>query len=92
MCNAILVGNLVSEELTCCILALGWICDQRIHASEIDKDIIEEALETINSIESYYSASVVMRQERAREVASKMIKGDLLDVEEEQFLLTKLER
>ncbi|MCI8495209.1 MAG: Hsp70 family protein [Lachnospiraceae bacterium] len=92
LCNAILVGNLVSEELTCCILALGWICDQRIHPSEIDKDIIEEALETINSIESYYSASVVMRQERAREVASKMIKGDLLDVEEEQFLLTKLER
>ena len=49
-------------------------------------------METINSIESYYSTLIVMRQERAREVASKMIKGDLLDVEEEQFLLTKLER
>lgn len=92
LCEVVRAGNLSSEELTCCILALGWICDQRERPSEIAGSIIQEALDTIQNTEDYYSVLTMMRQEKARGIAAKMVKGDFLNVEEEQFLLTRLEQ
>ncbi len=91
LCSVIQTGNLSSEELTCCILALGWICDQREQASEIETDVIYKVLSVIRNVGDYYSPFVTMRCEKPREVAVKMVNGDLLNVDEEQFLLTKLE-
>ena len=91
LCSVIQTGNLSSEELTCCILALGWICDQREQASEIEMDVIYKVLSVIRNVGDYYSPFVTMRCEKPREVAVKMVNGDLLNVDEEQFLLTKLE-
>lgn len=92
ICNVITTGRLSDEELTCCILALGWICDQREKLSDIDSSIIQEVFETIRNIDDYYSILTVMKQEKPRNVATKMVNGEHLNVDEEQFLLTKLER
>lgn len=92
LCRAITSAKLSDEELTCCILALGFICDQRESASELDREIIQEAYQTISRVEDYYSVLTVMKQEKVREVAVKMVNGDLLNADEEEFLLTKLEQ
>lgn len=91
LCNVIQTGNLSNEELTCCILALGCICDQRQYASEIENVVIQKVLRTLQNVDDYYSIFTIRKCEKPREVAIKMINGDLLNVAEEQFLLTKLE-
>lgn len=91
ICMVVASGRLSSEELTCCILALGWICDQRTHSSRMDNGILQEVLDTLTHLEYSYSVITVMKQEKARAVALKMVNGESLDVDEEQFLLTKLE-
>ena len=92
LCEVVQLGNLTSEELTCCLLALGWICDQREYSSEISGSVIQEVFDTIRSVDDYYSVLTAMKQAKAREIAIKMVNGDLLNVDEEQFLLTKLEQ
>ena len=92
LCEVVQMGNLTSEELTCCLLALGWICDQREYSSEISGSVIQEVFDTIRSVDDYYSVLTAMKQAKAREIAIKMVNGDLLNVDEEQFLLTKLEQ
>ena len=91
LCHVIRSGNLTSDQLTCCFLALGWICDQRQHKSQIESNIIFAALETIENIEDFYSPYIFMRCIKPKAVTVKMLRGDLLNAEEEQFLLTKLE-
>lgn len=92
LCETIASGKLSDEELTCCILALGWICDQRESISELDNCIIQEVLDNLKNIEYHYPVLAVMKQERLLEVAIKMVNGEGLNVDEEQFLLTKLEQ
>lgn len=92
MARVITSGKLANEELTCCILALGWICDQREKSGGMDPAVIQDALDTIRDVDIYYSALAAMHQQKARELAVKMINGDLLTYDEEQFLLTKLEK
>lgn len=91
LCEAITSGKLTSEELTCCMLALGWICDQRQQETELDNSTIVKALNSIRNTDDYYPFLITMKCERPRDVAIKMINGDLLNTEEEEFLLTKLE-
>lgn len=92
LCKVIISGKLTSEELTCCILSLGWICDQRKYLSQIEYSIMQEVLDTIKNVEHYYSAIIAMKQEKPRSVVTKMIHGDALDVDEEEFLLIKLNK
>lgn len=92
LCKAISTGRLSDEELSCCLLALGWICDQREKSSDIDRGIIQEAFETIRNIDDYYKVLTVMKQVKHRSVAIKMLNGDQLNDDEEKFLLTKLEK
>lgn len=92
LCDAIRAGNLEKEELICCILALGCICDQRIQASEMKTQVFREVTDTIEGLESFYSVLKAMGCGKAREVATKMIRGETLSGEEERFLLTKLEK
>ncbi|MCI9196380.1 MAG: Hsp70 family protein [Lachnospiraceae bacterium] len=84
-------GNLTKEELACCILALGWICDQRRQSAQVGETAIQEALAAIRAVDDLYPAAVVTKSEKAGQVAVKMIQGDRLDEDEEQFLLTRLE-
>lgn len=90
LCSAIATRRLSEEALVCCMLALGWICDQRNSESDVDESIIREASEIIKDIDWYYP-EIDMKLEKPRNVALKMINGVRLDEDEEQFLLTKLE-
>ena len=90
MCNIIISGKLSEEALTSCILAIGWICDSRPEASDIDDTITDYALKTVRDIKYVYSPSTVMKDEKMIDIVTKMINGDSLDGYEEKFLLTKL--
>lgn len=92
MCHVISAGKLSADELTCCILALGWLCDQREKSSGIDEKILKEAYELIRNLEDFYSTLIILRQDKSRTVAMKLLSGDALNEDEEQFMLTKLER
>lgn len=74
------------------LLALGWICDQRERSSELPADLLQEVYETIRDVDYSYSTLVAMKLDKAKTIALKMVNGDLLNVDEEQFLLTKLEQ
>ncbi len=91
LCEVIRTGRLGTEALTCCMLALGWICDQRQQETELSREVILEALNTIQTIDIYYTIITMIKCSKPRDVVVKMINGVLLDADEEQFLLTKLE-
>ncbi len=91
ICDAIEAEGLSDAELTNCILAMGWICDQRETASDLPEETLSLVNETINELDSHYSMQRVQNQEKACNVVRKMINGILLNNSEEQFLLTKLE-
>lgn len=92
LCEVVRSGKLSSEELTCCLLALGWICDQCERSSELPAELIQDVYETIRDVDYSYSTLVAMKQDKAKTIALKMVNGDLLNVDEEQFLLMKLEQ
>lgn len=90
--NAIKAGSLTTEQLTSCVLAIGWICDQR---SDTRWNIPSELLEkTYNLLDDemwdIYDYAVSEKCEKPVDVACKMINGDVLSDEDEQFLLEKL--
>ncbi len=91
LCDAIRTGNLNKEELISCILALGCICDQREQMSEMKPQMFRQVADTVERLEGFYSVLKAMSCGKAREVAGKMIRGEVLSGEEERFLLTKLE-
>lgn len=85
-------GSLEQEALNCCILALGWIGDQRKEISGLDGQVIQEAMKTIHYLEDYYPLLTALGCGKARKVAIKMLEGEALNDEEEQFLLKRLEQ
>lgn len=91
LCNVIRTGSLSNSQLSCCILALGWICDQRAMETDIDVFIVNNVKDTITNIDYFYGTDIIGRCMKSRNVAMKMIKGEMLDAEEEKFLLTKLD-
>ncbi len=90
ICDVIYGGRLSNEELICCILALGCICDQRNQINKMESAVLDEVLETIRDLDLYYPMNTINREKPA-DVASKMIRGSMLTDDEERFLLTKLE-
>ncbi|WP_455528543.1 Hsp70 family protein [Huintestinicola sp.] len=90
--DAVKSGSLVTEQLTSCVLALGWICDQR---SDTRWDIPSELLDRVyvlldDEMWNIYNYVVSEKCEKPVDVACKMINGDELSDEDEQFLLEKL--
>ena len=49
-------------------------------------------MDAVKDIDSFYSESIVAKCEKARDVAVKMMNGEMLSGEEERFLLVKMER
>ena len=80
--DAIKSKNLTHEELVNCVISLGLICDNRQNNYEPHK--FDDVIDTIEGVDS-------TKCMKAKEVAIKMIKGEILNSEEEAFLLTKLE-
>lgn len=75
-----------------CVLALGLIGDTRKEKSKLSVATVKEMKQLLNSIEDYCYKSFGKRLSfRCRDIALKMIDGELLSEDEERFLLEKIE-
>lgn len=91
LCKAIKSGRLSAESLVCCVLAAGWICDQRNGGSNLNAELINRTLSVVRDIELTYLMSVAEKSQKARQIAEKLILGENLEQEEEQYLLSKVD-
>lgn len=83
-------GLLQQEALICCLIALGWICDQRFNKNKLEPSILNRVYSVINSLEDIYGTAVAKKCEKSRSIALKLINGEDLCEEEEEFLLSKM--
>lgn len=80
-----------SSEIVCCLIALAYACDQRFGGNTVSVASMELARQTLANLNRNYSAEVMMRLAKAAGVAYKMLDGESLSEDEEEFLLKKLE-
>lgn len=80
-----------SSEIVCCLIALAYACDQRFGGNTVSAASMELARQTLANLNSNYSTEVMMRLAKAAGVAYKMLDGESLSEDEEEFLLKKLE-
>lgn len=90
--DAVKSGSLATEQLTSCVLALGWICDQRSDSRwDIPNELLNRIYDLLDDVMwDIYDYAISEKCERPADVALKMINGDALSDEDEQFLLEKL--
>lgn len=80
-----------SSEIVCCLIALAYACDQRFGGNTASAASLELARQTLANLNRNYSTEVMMRLAKAAGVAYKMLDGESLSEDEEEFLLKKLE-
>lgn len=80
-----------SSEIVCCLIALAYACDQRFGGNTVSAASMELARQTLANLNRNYSTEVMMRLAKAVGVAYKMLEGESLSEDEEEFLLKKLE-
>lgn len=80
-----------SSEIVCCLIALAYACDQRFGGNTVSAASMELARQTLADLNRNYSTEVMMRLAKAAGVAYKMLDGESLSEDEEEFLLKKLE-
>ena len=80
-----------SSEIVCCLIALAYACDQRFWGNIVSAASMELARQTLANLNRNYSTEVMMRLAKAAGVAYKMLDGESLSEDEEEFLLKKLE-
>lgn len=80
-----------SSEIVCCLIALAYACDQRFGGNTVSAASMELARQTLANLNRNYSTEVMMRLAKATGVAYKMLDGESLSEDEEEFLLKKLE-
>lgn len=80
-----------SSEIVCCLIALAYACDQRFGGNTVSAASMELARHTLANLNRNYSTEVMMRLAKAAGVAYKMLDGESLSEDEEEFLLKKLE-
>lgn len=75
-----------------CIIAIGLICDTRTVPSKISENMVNDAVNALNNIDSYfYEPREDAPYSKSRRIALKMIYGEALTDDEEKFLLEKIE-
>lgn len=86
-------GALLIEQLTPCILSLGWICDRRNYfKSDIDSEKISEICNLLTyDINYLYTEDIAQKCQRSCNIALKLIGGEELSEEDEKYLLEKIE-
>lgn len=80
-----------SSEIVCCLIALAYACDQRFGGNTVSAASMELARQTLADLNRNYSTEVMIRLAKAAGVAYKMLDGESLSEDEEEFLLKKLE-
>ena len=89
LCDTILTQRISIDETICCVLALGWICDKRT-SNDVSQSSIEAALRTLDDMNLYYTSDERRRLYKMQSVVRKLIQGQELSKDEEEFLLLKL--
>ncbi|MGN9136193.1 Hsp70 family protein [Clostridium sp. HCP1S3_B4] len=93
LCNLILSKLSKEQDLICCIIALGYICDQRSICSNIlNNSLVDKALEVLDFIKYKYPIAMIEASSKSKNIAEKMINGIELNFEDERYLLEKLEK
>ena len=85
-------GVLQIETLINCIIALGCICDQRNSINDISRALLDSAINAINRVEYIYPKDFIIKSTKSVIIAKKIIYGQSLESDEEEFLLYKLEQ
>lgn len=80
-----------SSDIVCCLIALGYACDQRFGGNPVSEASLTMARQTLANLNRHYSVEIVMRLAKAVGVVYKMLEGEILSEDEEEFLLKKLE-
>lgn len=80
-----------SSDIVCCLIALGYACDQRFGGNPVSGASLTMARQTLANLNRHYSVDIVMRLAKAVGVVYKMLDGECLSRDEEEFLLKKLE-
>ena len=89
LCDAILSQKISIDEAICCVLAIGWICDRRSN-NDVSDETIELALNTLDDMNMYFNFDERRRLFKMQAVVRKMLQGQALSKDEEEFLLLKL--
>lgn len=93
LCDLIRDSSYKSEAyLVPCIIALGLICDTRFGDSQLDEKTFNDAKHVLYSISDYCDWCAAEKYEKARDIALKMMNGEQLNQDEEQYLLSKVEQ
>lgn len=87
--EVITYGRINSTELVCCIIAAGCIADQR-NAVAVDANELQRAVDILENLQNYYISDDCQKAAKAQGVALKLMRGQELDIDEERFLLEKL--
>lgn len=75
-----------------CVIALGLICDTRFEKSRLSVKMYKQVHQLLLSLESYaYRGYGTFGSLHCRDIALKMIEGDMLTADEERFLLEKID-
>lgn len=82
-------GRLSSHVLIGGIIALGMMCDTRTQKTPFTISLMQEVTNCLNNLSTHYPNS--QQATKNRELSLKLIRGEHLSVDEERFLLTKLE-
>ena len=75
-----------TNDMISCFVALGRICDSRIERATISLDLIQKVISSMNGRYIYMDESK-QATEKCRRVALKLINGEVLTVDDEQYLL-----
>ena len=70
-------------------MAAGWVCDQRSGESDLNAELVNRTLNVIRDLELIYLLPIVEKARKACKIAEKLILGECLEKEEEQYLLSK---
>ena len=89
--NRVVLDVNYSGDIVCCLIALGYACDQRFAGNTCSAASLALAKQTMANLNRNYSSEIMMRLAKAITVVYKMIEGQCLSRDEEEFLLKKLE-
>ncbi len=79
------------SDITCCILALGYACDQRFEGNVLPQELKDMVAETFDRLPFIYPTEVLRHLYRIIDVSGKMFDGQVLSHDDEEFLLQSLE-
>lgn len=92
LCNAIAQCVPKAPTLASCIVALGWLCDQRSGKNDLPASLLANVRATLQNATYDYPEYFLVGHPVVVQIAEKMMEGHALDAEEEAFLLERMEQ